>query len=224
MKRAFLSWSSGKDSAWTLHVLRQRGELEVVGLLSTITREHGRVSMHAVRESLLDAQAAALGLPVKKIYLPSRASNAEYERLLARALEEAAAEEGIQDLAFGDLFLEDVRQYREETLSAIGFTPHFPLWGTPTGELAKTMLESGMAAYLTAVDLRVLDRSFVGRRFDHELLAALPQTADPCGERGEFHTFACAGPMFRAPIPVLPGEVVEREGFAFCDLVPAFPP
>jgi uncharacterized protein (TIGR00290 family) len=219
VKRVLLSWSSGKDSAWTLHVLRERGELEVAGLLTTITREHGRVSMHAVRESLLDAQAAAVGLPVKKIYLPSGAGNAEYERLLARALEEVVAEEGIQDLAFGDLFLEDVRRYREETLSAIGITPHFPLWGTPTRELAEIMLESGMGACLTAVDLRVLDRSFAGRRFDRELLAALPETADPCGEKGEFHTFAYAGPMFRAPLSVVPGELVEREGFAFCDLV-----
>jgi len=216
-KAVLLSWSSGKDSAWTLHLLRQRGDLEVRGLLTTITREYGRVSMHAVRESLLDAQAAALGLPVRKVYLPSRCSNEECDRLVASALQEARAE-GIDAIAFGDLYLEDVRRYREQLLAPMEIAPLFPLWGMPTRELADTMVRAGLRAYVTAVDLRVLDRSFAGRSFDRSFLEALPQGIDPCGENGEFHTFAYAGPVFPMPLSVAPFEVVEREGFAFCDL------
>ena len=219
VKRVLLSWSSGKDSAWALHVLRERGELEVAGLLTTITRDHGRVSMHAVRESLLDAQVAALGLPVRKVYLPKGASNEEYERVVALELH-ACKTEGIEDVAFGDLFLEDVRKYREETLRPIGMHPHFPLWGTPTRELVTSMLAAGLRAFVTAVDLRALDRSFAGRSFDREFLDSLPETVDPCGENGEFHTFTYAGPSFRDPLSVVPGDVVERDGFAFCDLLP----
>ncbi len=216
-KRILLSWSSGKDSAWALHLLRHRDDFEVCALLTTITRDHGRVSMHAVRETLLDAQAAALGLPVRKIYLPARCSNEEYEEGMAVALAEAR-KEGIEGIAFGDLFLEDVRKYREEKLAPTGVTPYFPLWGTSTRKLADSMVESGLRAYLTAVDLRALDRSFAGRSFDRSLLDALPQSVDPCGENGEFHTFAYAGPMFSEPLSVAPFEVVERDGFAFCDV------
>jgi uncharacterized protein (TIGR00290 family) len=218
VNRVLLSWSSGKDSAWTLHVLRQEPDFEVRGLLTTITRDHRRVMMHAVREDLLDAQAAALGLPVMKIYLPSRCSNEEYERAMAQALERAKAD-GVDGVAFGDLYLEDVRRYREERLAGSGITPHFPLWGTPTRSLADAMVESGLEAYITAVDLRALDRSFAGRRFDQSFLADLPVEVDPCGEKGEFHSFACGGPMFAKPLRVERGEVIERQGFAFCDLV-----
>lgn len=175
--------------------------------------------MHAVRESLLDAQAAALGLPLLKIYLPSRCSNEEYESAMGSALSGARAD-GIDGVAFGDLYLEDVRRYREEKLAGSGITPHFPLWGTPTRMLAEAMVELGLSAYITAVDLRALDRSFAGRRFDRDFLAGLPAGIDPCGENGESHSFACSGPMFPNPLSVERGEVVEREGFAFCDLVP----
>jgi uncharacterized protein (TIGR00290 family) len=218
VNRVLLSWSSGKDSAWTLHVLRQEPDFEVRGLLTTITRDHRRVMMHAVREDLLDAQAAALGLPVMKIYLPSRCSNEEYERAMGQAMERARAD-GVDGVAFGDLYLEDLRRYREEKLAGSGITPHFPLWGTPTRSLADAMVESGLEAYITAVDLRALDRSFTGRRFDRSFLADLPLEVDPCGEKGEFHSFACGGPMFEKPLRVERGEVVEREGVAFCDLV-----
>lgn len=220
MKRILLSWSSGKDSAWALHVLRHRDDFEVCGLLTTITRDHGRVSMHAVRESLLDQQARALRLPVRKTYLPAPCSNEEYERLMATAMAEARAD-GIEGIAFGDLYLEDVRKYREEKLSGTGITPYFPLWGTPTRELADSLVASGLRAYLTAVDLRVLDLSFAGRSFGRDFLDSLPQGIDPCGENGEFHTFAYDGPMFAEPLSVVPGEIVEREGFAFCDLLPS---
>jgi uncharacterized protein (TIGR00290 family) len=219
VNRVLLSWSSGKDSAWTLHVLRQEPDFEVRGLLTTITRDHRRVMMHAVREDLLDAQAAALGLPVIKIYLPSRCGNEEYERAMGHALARARAD-GVDGVAFGDLYLEDVRRYREEKLAGSGITPHFPLWGTPTRSLADAMVESGLSAYITAVDLRALDRSFAGRSFDRDFLADLPAGVDPCGEKGEFHSFVCDGPMFAKPLRVERGEVVEREGFAFCDLLP----
>jgi uncharacterized protein (TIGR00290 family) len=219
VKRILLSWSSGKDSAWTLHVLSQNPDYRVCGLLTTINRDHRRVMMHGVREDLLDAQAAALGLPLVKIDLPSRCSNEEYESAMGHALERARAD-GVEGVAFGDLHLEDVRRYREEKLAGSGITPIFPLWGTPTRSLADAMVESGLLAYVTAVDLRALDRSFAGRLFDREFLDDLPAGADPCGENGEFHSFACAGPMFPKPLPVARGEVVEREGFAFCDLLP----
>ncbi len=217
VKKILLSWSSGKDSAWALHVLRHRDDLEVCGLLTTITREQGRVMMHAVRESLLDAQAAALRLPLQKIYLPSQCTNEEYNERMAVAMAKARTE-GIEAIAFGDLFLEDVRKYREEKLAPTGIVPFFPLWGIPTHDLADSMVTSGLRAYLTAVDLRALDASFAGRSFDRELLEALPRSVDPCGENGEFHTFAYDGPMFERPLPVAPVEVVERDGFAFCDL------
>lgn len=217
MRRALLSWSSGKDSAWALHLLRQRADLEVRGLLTTISRPYSRVAMHAVRESLLEAQAAAVAVPLQKVSIPSPCSNEEYERAMAEAMERARAE-GIDTIAFGDLYLEDIRRYREEKLAPTGLSLEFPLWGMPTDELARRMVSSGLEAYVTSIDPRVLDRSFAGRRFDHEFLDELPEGVDPCGEKGEFHTFACAGPMFRERLPVAPGEVVERDGFVFADL------
>ncbi|HEX4074831.1 MAG TPA: hypothetical protein VHX49_05495 [Candidatus Acidoferrales bacterium] len=216
--KAWLAWSSGKDSAWTLHVVRKRGEFDVVALLTTVNRTHQRVAMHAVRESLLEAQAKATGLPLVVVPIPSPCPNEEYERAMAAAMNRARAE-GVTHMIFGDLFLEDVRRYREDNLAKCGITPAFPLWGIPTRQLADEMMAGGLRSYLTCIDPRKLDKSFAGREWNAALLAELPPATDPCGENGEFHTFACAGPMFRAPIAVRPGEIVERDGFVFADLL-----
>ncbi|HXT98659.1 MAG TPA: ATP-binding protein [Polyangia bacterium] len=216
--KALLAWSSGKDSAWTLHVLRAQNEVEVVGLLTTINQVFDRVAMHAVRTELLRAQAEAAELPLWPVPIPWPCSNAEYEAAMAAAMARARAD-GITHVAFGDLFLEDVRRYREERLAPTGVTPLFPLWGTPTDALARRMVEGGLRARLTCVDPKSLDARFAGRDFDAALLAELPATVDPCGEGGEFHTFAYAGPMFRRPIPIRTGEIVTRDGFVFADLL-----
>jgi uncharacterized protein (TIGR00290 family) len=217
-QKCLLSWSSGKDSAWTLHVLRQAAEVSVVGLLTTINEVHDRVAMHAVRTEVLRAQADAADLPLWPVPIPSPCSNAEYEAAMGAALVRARAA-GITVVAFGDLFLEDIRRYREEKLAGTGLAPIFPLWKRPTDVLARDMIRGGLRARLTCVDPKQLPATFAGREFDAALLAALPQSADPCGERGEFHTFAYDGPMFRHPVPVRTGEVVEREGFVFADLL-----
>ena len=216
--KALLAWSSGKDSAWALHEVRRAGDLDVVGLLTTVTTTFGRVSMHAVREELLDRQAAAVGLPVTKVRIPWPCPNERYEAEMATALAGARAA-GVTHLVFGDLFLEDVRAYRVKQLAGTGIEPVFPLWGRDTRALAREMVDGGLRATLTCVDPRALDRSFAGRAFDRALLADLPAGVDPCGERGEFHTYAWSGPMFAAPIAFTPGEVVEREGFVFADLL-----
>jgi uncharacterized protein (TIGR00290 family) len=213
-----LSWSSGKDSAWTLHVLRRTPGIEVVGLLTTINEAHGRVAMHAVREELLEAQAAAAGLPLWKVRIPDACSNERYEKAMGEALKRALGE-GIRAVAFGDLFLEDIRAYRVERMRGTGIEPIFPIWGLPTAELARSMIAAGLQARLTCVDPKVLDRSFAGRSFDAAFLNDLPAGVDPCGERGEFHTFAWSGPMFERPVPVRVGEIVERGGFVFADLL-----
>jgi uncharacterized protein (TIGR00290 family) len=218
--KAWLAWSSGKDSAWSLHIARSRGDLNIVGLLTTVNRTHSRVAMHAVRESLLESQAIAAGLPLISVPIPSPCSNQEYESAMAAAMDRAKSG-GVTHMIFGDLFLEDVRRYREENLAKCGMTPIFPLWGIPTPQLASEMLAGGLRSFLTCIDPRKLDKSFAGREWSSSLLADLPATVDPCGENGEFHTFACAGPMFRAPIPVRSGEIVERDGFVFADLLPA---
>jgi uncharacterized protein (TIGR00290 family) len=225
--KAWLAWSSGKDSAWALHRVRQNcgeaggGEFafDVVALLTTVNRTYQRVAMHAVRESLLEMQAAAAGLRLVKVPIPSPCPNEVYEQAMSEAMKRARAE-GVRHVIFGDLFLEDIRAYRERQLGQCGITPVFPLWGRDTRELAANMLAGGLSAYLTCVDPRHLDRGFAGRRFDQELLAALPPGVDPCGENGEFHTFACAGPMFHEEIAVTSGEIVERDGFVFADLLP----
>jgi uncharacterized protein (TIGR00290 family) len=217
--KAWLAWSSGKDSAWALHTIRQRGDFEIVALLTTVNRDHQRVAMHAVRESLLEAQAAAAALPLVKVMIPSSCPNEFYEKAMGEAMLRARAE-GVDHVIFGDLFLEDIRAYREKQLASCGMTPVFPLWRRDTRRLAGEMLAGRLSAYLTCVDPRKLDRTFAGRRFDADLLAALPSSVDPCGENGEFHTFACAGPMFRNAIAVALGEIVERDGFVFADLVP----
>lgn len=217
MPKCLVSWSSGKDSAWMVHVLRSGGDLEVGALLTTINDPAQRVAMHAVRVELLEAQADALGLPLWQIPIPSPCTNEIYERAMAAAVRRAV-DEGFTHAAFGDLFLEDIRRYREERLAGTGLTPLFPLFGVDTTRLASEMVESGLRARLTCVDPRVLDRRFAGREFDAALIRELPPGTDPCGERGEFHTFAYDGPMFAHPIPVTPGEVVERDGFVFADL------
>jgi uncharacterized protein (TIGR00290 family) len=215
-----LAWSSGKDSAYTLHVLRTtRADVEVVGLLTTVNQAYDRVAMHAVRLALLEAQAAAAGVPLFVASIPSPCPNEVYEQAMAEALAAAQAR-GVRGVAFGDLFLEDVRRYREERMRATGLELLFPLWGRPTRPLAQEMIASGLKARLTCVDPRKLDRSFAGREFGSELLGDLPAGVDPCGENGEFHSFAWDGPMFRHPVPVRGGEVVEREGFVFADLLP----
>lgn len=216
--KAWLSWSSGKDSAWSLHVMRQHGEFEITALLTTVNRTYSRVAMHAVREMILDAQAAAAGLPLVKIPIPSPCPNEVYEQAMARAMARARGE-GITHVIFGDLFLEDIRKYREDNLAKCGMTPIFPLWGRDTRELAREMIAGGVRAFLTCVDPKKLDASFAGRSFDEKLLAELPPSVDPCGENGEFHTCVVAGPMFSHAIPVRGGEIVERDGFVFADLL-----
>jgi uncharacterized protein (TIGR00290 family) len=218
MKRILLSWSSGKDSAWSLHVLRRREEYEVVGLLTTFNEEAGRVAMHAVRRELVERQAAAARLPLWAVPLPWPCSNEQYEALMARACAKAIAE-GIEGVAFGDLFLEDVRAYRVKQMKGTGLEPIFPVWGMPTRELARKMIAAGVRAKLTCVDTKKLARSFVGREFDEALLADFPEGVDPCGERGEFHSFVYAGPMLNGILPVSVGETVVREQFVFADVV-----
>jgi uncharacterized protein (TIGR00290 family) len=218
LPRILLSWSGGKDSAWALHLLRQQRQYEVVGLVTTLNGHFRRVAIHGYREALLDEQAAAAGLPVWKVHLPFRCTNADYEARMALVLQRAVRE-GIHGIAFGDLFLEEIRAYRSQQLAGSGLEPLFPVWGIPTAELARTMVAAGLRAHVTCLDPRVLDRSFAGRAFDATLLRDLPPAVDPCGERGEFHTFACAGPMFSRSIAVVPAEVVERDGFVYAEFL-----
>ncbi len=218
--QALIAWSSGKDSAWALHEVRRQGAFEVVGALTTVTDEFARVSMHGVREELLHAQLKAAGLPAIVVRIPFPCPNEVYEREMAAAIADAKAR-GITHMIFGDLFLEDVRAYRERQLAGSGIAPVFPLWHKPTAALAREMISAGVEAHLSTVDLKKLPASFAGHRFDLALLDALPAGADPCGENGEFHSFVSAGPMLKGKIAVTVGETVEREGFAFADLLAA---
>jgi uncharacterized protein (TIGR00290 family) len=214
--RTWLSWSSGKDSAWTLHTLRQQGVYEVVGLLTTVNSAYDRVAMHGTRASVLRAQAASAGLPLIELPLPWPCSNAQYEAVMRDACA-GAVSDGVEAMAFGDLYLEDVRRYREERLAGTGITPVFPLWGRDTGALVREMLDGGLRARVTCVDPRRLPASFAGRELDASLLEELPPGTDPCAENGEFHTCAYAGPMFTKPIPLLPGAVEQHGDFVFAD-------
>ncbi len=217
--RVLLSWSSGKDSAWALHTLRRQDDVEVVGLLTTLNQEFDRVAMHAVRRSLLEAQARVAGLPLTCVDLPWPCSNEAYESIMGGVVARAD-EEGIAFMAFGDLFLEDIRSYREERLAGTRIKPLFPLWLKPTAKLARQMIDSGLVAHVTCLDPKVMPKELAGRRYDHEFLHDLPKGIDPCGENGEFHTFVSAGPMFNDSLDVVVGDIEERDGFVFADLLP----
>ncbi len=216
MKRVLLSWSSGKDSAWTLHLLRREPGIEVAGLLTTLNSEFQRVAMHGTRRSVLEAQAEAAQLPLWIVPLPWPCSNEVYEQRMSAACQRAV-DEHIDAVAFGDLFLPDVRAYRETQLKPAGLEPLFPLWEISTAALAREMIAGGLRAKLSCVDTKQLAASFAGREFDASLLDDLPRETDPCGERGEFHTCVYDGPMFTAPLRLEAGEVVDRDGFVFAD-------
>ncbi len=218
MKKALVSWSSGKDSAWTLHLLRQTQQYDIVGLLTTVNQAFGRVAMHSTRRELLTAQANATGLPLWEVPLPWPCSNEHYESAMAVACGKAQTE-GVEVIAFGDLYLQDVRRYREEKLAGTGLQPVFPLWGLNTSALLREMLLAGIGARIVCLDPRILPEHLAGRDLDLHLLAQLPPSVDPCGENGEFHTFVHSGPMLSQPIPVTNGEVVARDGFVFADLL-----
>jgi uncharacterized protein (TIGR00290 family) len=216
--KALISWSSGKDSAFSLHEVRRGGEFDVVGAVTTVTETFERVSIHGVRQQILLAQLDAAGLPPRIVPIPYPSPNEIYEARMGEEVARARAE-GISHIIFGDLFLADIRAYREQKLAGTGITPIFPLWQRPTLPLAHAMIESGLQAYIATVDLKKLPAKFAGRKFDLQLLADLPEGIDPCGENGEFHTCVVAGPMFSRVLAVAPGERVERDGYAYCDLV-----
>lgn len=218
--KALIAWSSGKDSAFALHEVRRAGEFDVVGALTTVTGTFDRVSIHGLRRELLLAQLAAAGLPPVVVNIPYPCPNEAYESAMADAMAQAKTK-GVTHVIFGDLFLQDVRAYRETRLAPTGITPVFPLWHRPTGALAREMIAAGMEARLVCVDLKKLPAPFAGRRFDDALISDLPAGVDPCGENGEFHSFVAAGPMFSRAIRVKSGETVERDGFAYADLLPA---
>jgi len=220
VKRVALSWSSGKDSAWSLHLLRQNPDFQVVALITTINEQFDRVAMHAVRRELVEAQAAAADLPLWPVPLPWPCSNEQYEDRMGQVCRRAV-NDGIECIAFGDLFLADIRAYREKQLAGSGLEPIFPVWQLPTRQLALDMLKAGLRAKITCVDPKVLSPDFVSRDFDSAFLNDLPSSADPCGENGEFHSFVYDGPMFREPVGVQLGEIVQRDGFVFADLQPA---
>jgi uncharacterized protein (TIGR00290 family) len=220
VRKALIAWSIGKDSAWTLHEARSAGEFEIAGALTTVTETFDRVSMHGVRAELLRAQLEAARLIPTIVRIPFPCPNEIYEARMGAAMNDARAA-GVTHVIFGDLFLEDIRAYREAQLARIGIEAVFPLWQKPTGALAREMIDEGLRAHLVCVDCSKLRANFAGRKFNRALLAELPRGIDPCGENGEFHTFVGAGPMFAAAVTVRVGETVEREGFAFADLLPA---
>lgn len=216
--KTLLSWSSGKDSAWALHLLRQDPGVEVAGLLTTVNAAFDRVAMHGVRRSILEAQADAAGLPLHVVELPWPCLNETYEALMGAFVRQAVSD-GVKQIAFGDLFLEDIRRYREEKFAGMGLKPLFPVWGHDTAALARQMIASGLRTHVSVIDKSKLDASFAGRMFDGKFLSDLPAGIDPCGENGEFHTCVSAGPMFMHALHLTPGEVVDRDGFVFADLV-----
>lgn len=214
-----MGWSGGKDSALAVHALQKDPSVHIHALLTTVTETYDRISMHGVRRRLLEMQAESLGLPLNQVRIPTRCDNATYEAKMEEVLLKAKSE-GVSRCAFGDLFLEDVRAYRERQLARVNMTGIFPVWGIDTAKLAKRFIRDGFKTVLVCVDPNKIDPTFCGREFDEQLLADLPESADPCGENGEFHTFVYDGPIFRSPIPITRGEVVERDGFWYCDLLP----
>ena len=218
-KKTLLSWSSGKDCAWALQLLRQDPATELVGLFTVVNQRFDRVSMHGTRSQLVHLQAAATGLPLQLLEIPDQCAHEQYEAVMRQFIDGVLAK-GVECIAFGDLFLEEVRQYRQDKLRGTGIEPAFPVWGIPTTQLAEQMLAAGVEAYISSVDLKKLPASYAGQRWSRELLDQLPEGIDPCGENGEIHTVVVGGPMFARPIPVEVGEVVERSGFAFADVVP----
>jgi uncharacterized protein (TIGR00290 family) len=218
-KKTLVSWSSGKDSAWALHILRQQQEIEVVGLFCTFNKKFERGAMHAVRNELICQQAESIGLPLELIPIPDPCSDSEYKTIMTDFIEQVKSQ-GIERIAFGDLFLEDIRSYREESLAGTGIKPLFPLWGMPTNELSKEMVNSGLRAKITCIDPKHLPAKFAGHDYDNTFLEQISDSIDPCGENGEFHSFAYDGPMFKRKINICVGETVTREGFVFTDLLP----
>lgn len=217
-KKALLSWSSGKDSAWALHVLRQNPSIDVVGLFCTVNKVFNRVAMHGVRVNLLQQQARSIGLPLQLIEIPYPCSDADYAIAMARFIDKAKNEK-IEFFAYGDIFLEDVKRYREESLKGTGIEPIFPIWGIPTKQLSQQMVDSGLKAVITCLDPKQIAKEFAGREYSESFLNDIPENIDPCGENGEFHSFAFEGPMFQNPIDIVIGETVNRDGFYFTDLL-----
>ncbi len=218
-RKTLMSWSSGKDSAWALHTLQQNPEIDLVGLFCTVNKEFDRVAMHGVRVELLQKQAKSIGLPLEIIEIPNPCSNADYEKIMGQFVETAKCD-NIECFAFGDLFLEDIRNYREEKLKGSGIKAIFPIWGMPTDKLSREMIGSGMRAVITCIDPKQTPREFVGREFNESFLDSLPSTMDPCGENGEFHSFVFDGPMFNEKIEILMGDIVDRDEFLFVDVLP----
>ncbi len=218
MKKVLLSWSSGKDSAWALYILQQMQEIELVGLFSTYNQEFNRIAMHSTRLELVKMQAKNTGLPIDLIPIPFPCSNEDYERIMGDFIE-GVKEKGITHIAFGDLFLEDIRQYRIDKLAGTGIEPIFPIWGIPTHELSSKMLASGLRAQITCIDPKQIPEEFAGLEYNLDYIERLPESVDPCGENGEFHSFAFAGPMFKEPIPIEVGETITRDGFIFTDVM-----
>jgi len=219
-KKALMSWSSGKDSAWALYQLQQNKEVDVVGLFCTVNKEFNRVAMHGVRLELLQKQAESVGLPLEVIEIPNPCSNAEYEKIMGQFVA-MAKNNSIEYFAFGDLFLEDIRNYREEKLKNSGIKALFPIWGIPTETLSREMVSAGLRTIITCIDPRKVPEEYAGREFNENFLTSLPETIDPCGENGEFHSFVFDGPMFKEKIAISVGEIVNRDGFVFADILPA---
>lgn len=219
-RKTLMSWSSGKDSAWALHTLQQDPNIDVVGLFCTVNKAFERVAMHGVRIELLQRQADSIGLPLEILEIPYPCSNSNYEHIMGKFVRRAQ-ENSIEHFAFGDLFLEDIRNYREEKLKDSGITPIFPIWGIPTEQLSRTMLNGGLRTVITCIDPKQITEDFAGREYDEAFLTSLPENVDPCGENGEFHSFVFDGPMFKEQIDIRVGDIVHRDGFVFADVLPA---
>lgn len=217
MKKTLLSWSSGKDSAWALYQLKKMPDIDLVGLFSTYNQKFERIAMHSTRLDLVKMQASEAGLPIELIPLPFPCSNEDYEKIMGDFIK-SVIERGITHIAFGDLFLEDIRQYRIDKLEGTGITPIFPIWGIPTNELSRTMIASGLRSQVTCIDPKQIPEEFAGQEYNSDFIESLPDSVDPCGENGEFHSFAFAGPMFKNHIPITVGETVKRDGFIFTDV------